>query len=317
MRMKVFSTVQGLSEAIRGLGLFVGLCLPALASAQELEVQQVTAQVWAIVGPTEQRNSDNLANNATFGLIETGEGAVLVDPGGSAKGAEALHAIVQGLTDQPVKYVINTGGQDHRWLGNGYWQARGAQVIASEAAVADQKARGSMQISALSQMLGGALEGTEPSFADIIFETDYQLDLGGMRFDIMHRGAAHTLGDSFVWLAAQDVMFTGDIVYVDRMLGIGPAGDTASWLEVFDAMAGFDAGHIVPGHGGATDMAQARAETRDYLAHLRHAIGQIIETGGSIDAGTHIDQSQFSHLAVFDQIARKNAQNLYMQMEWE
>lgn len=37
----------------------------------------------AIVGPTEQRKPDNLANSATFGLVVTGEGAELMDSGGS------------------------------------------------------------------------------------------------------------------------------------------------------------------------------------------------------------------------------------------
>ncbi|MFC4217231.1 MBL fold metallo-hydrolase [Pseudophaeobacter arcticus] len=302
---------------IRTIVTVAMLVLPGLAFAQGLDVQPVMPGIWAIVGPTEQRSPDNHANNATFGLVETDAGAVLVDPGGSWAGAEALHGVVRGLTDQPVKYVINTGGQDHRWLGNGYWQAQGATVIASEAAVRDHKDRASLQMSALAQLLGDDLEGTEPSFADITFERDYRLDVGQMRFDIMHRGSAHTLGDSFVWLQAQEVMFTGDIVYVDRMLGIGPAGDSVSWLEVFDAMAAFGAKHIVPGHGRATDIAQARAETRDYLSYLRSEIAKVIEAGGSIEDGTHIDQSQFSYLAVFDQIARKNAQSVYMQMEWE
>jgi hypothetical protein len=32
-----------------------------------------------------------------------------------------------------VTRVIDTGGQDHRWRGNGYRQTPGATVIASEA----------------------------------------------------------------------------------------------------------------------------------------------------------------------------------------
>jgi hypothetical protein len=47
---------------------------------------------------------------------------------------------------------------------------------------------------------------------------------------IMHRGAARTPGDSFVWLDERDVMFTGDIVFVDRLLGNDPARDTDSWI---------------------------------------------------------------------------------------
>ncbi len=131
-------------------------------------MQPVTDGVWAVVGEKEQRSHENLANNATFGLVATEAGAVLIDLGGSWKGAAALHDAVRAVTDQPVAYVINTGGQDHRWLGNGYWQAQGATVIASEAAVEDQRARASMRMTALKQ--------------------------------IVHPGPAHTPGDSFVWM---------------------------------------------------------------------------------------------------------------------
>ena len=110
---------------IRIFGAFIALAIPALAHAQALEVQAVTNNIWAIVGEKEQRSPENLANNATE------QGAVLVDPGRSWKGAKALQAAIRTVTDQPVRYAINTGGQDHRWLGNGHWLAQGATVIAA------------------------------------------------------------------------------------------------------------------------------------------------------------------------------------------
>ena len=60
-----------------------GLARAVPAMADGLTVQPVTEDVWAIVGPLEQRNPDNLANNATFGLVVTPEGAALMKPGGS------------------------------------------------------------------------------------------------------------------------------------------------------------------------------------------------------------------------------------------
>ena len=81
------------------------------ANADILNVINVEENVYAIVGPLEQRSPENLGNNATFGLVVTGAGAILMDSGGSYKGAEALHAVIKGITDQPVKYVVNTGGQ--------------------------------------------------------------------------------------------------------------------------------------------------------------------------------------------------------------
>lgn len=293
------------------------LVAPTVAAAGVLEIQPITDNVWAIVGQTEQRSPENLANNATFGLVVTPEGAVLMDPGGSYKGAEMLHDAARSITDQPVEYVINTGGQDHRWLGNGYWQAQGATVIASEAAVEDHRARTEEHMIALSQFLGKGLDGTDPAYADVTFETDYTLEFGGLTFEIMHRGAAHTPGDSFVWLDGRNVMFTGDIVYVDRLLGNGPARDTDSWIDVFEAMAAFDPAHIVPGHGGATDLATATRDTYDYLVNLRTQIGALIEAGGDIMDAPGIDQSAWAYLDQFEALAGRNAQATYEEMEWE
>jgi hypothetical protein len=47
-----------------------------------------------------------------------------------------LHDTVRELTDPPVVYVINTGGQDHRRLGSGYWKAQVATIVAFVDAVA-------------------------------------------------------------------------------------------------------------------------------------------------------------------------------------
>ena len=293
------------------------LASQAVALADVLEVQPVTEDVWAIVGPLEQRSPENLANNATFGLVMTPEGAVLIDPGGSWKGAEMLHEAIRSVTDEPVEYVINTGGQDHRWLGNGYWQAQGATVIASEAAVTDHLARADDHMIALSQFLGEGLDGTEPAYADVTFETDYTLEFGGLSFNVMHSGAAHTPGDSFVWLDERDVMFTGDIIYVDRLLGNGPARDTDSWITVFEAMAAFGPAHIVPGHGDAIDLSTATRDTYDYLVNLRTQIGTLIEAGGDIMEAPQIDQSNWAYLDQFEALAGRNAQATYEEMEWE
>jgi len=287
------------------------------AHADMFEVQTVTDGVYALVGPTEQRSAENLANNATFGVVVTDDGVVLMDPGGSWKGAEAIHARIRDITDQPVKFVVDTGGQDHRWLGNGYWQSQGATIIASQAAVEDHKARGSQQLSALTQFLGEHLSGTEPAYADVTFADTYTLDLGGLTFEITHAGQAHTPGDSFVWLAAKDTMFTGDIVYVERILGNGGQSNAKSWIDVFDAMAALKPAHIVPGHGHATTLEAAKADTYDYLVNLRTRIGALIEDGGDIIDAPNIDQSAFSYLEQFDSLAGRNAQTTYEQMEWE
>jgi len=298
-------------------GALFALALNSAAMADALKVQDVTDGVWALVGPLEQRNPENLGNNSTHGVIVTGDGVVLTDPGGSWKGAEAIHAEIRTLTDQPVKYVINTGGQDHRWLGNGYWKAQGATVIASTAAVADQNDRGSIQMTVLDTLIGDQLAGTEPTTADITFDETYTLELGGVVFELTHVGQAHTPGDAFVWVPSKETVFTGDIVYVDRILGVGPQSNAKSWIESFEAMAALEPTHLVPGHGPATTLEHATLDTYDYLVNLRTQVGAHIEEGGDIIGVVDIDQSGFAYLAQFDALAKRNAQAVFEQMEWE
>ncbi|MBT8437006.1 MAG: MBL fold metallo-hydrolase, partial [Gammaproteobacteria bacterium] len=180
---------------------------------QKLALQQVTEGVYAIVGELGNRSKDNLGNNATFGLVVTAEGAVLIDSGGTHPGAREIELQIQSITDQPVVRVINTGGQDHRWLGNGYFSNQGAQIIASEAAVNDQKARTQDQLILLGNLVGEKpVRATDPVYADKTFTDFFEFELGGVIFELHHSGQAHTPGDSYVWLPQKQVMFTGDIV---------------------------------------------------------------------------------------------------------
>ena len=295
------------------IAVFLLSALPAYA----LDIQKVTEGIYAIVGPLDQRSADNLANNATFGVIVTDEGVVLVDTGGSWLGAEALDAAVREITDQPVKFVINSGGQDHRWIGNDYWQQQGAEVIASNEAVADHKDRGSVQMTGLSVLVGDKLAGTVPAYADITFDTEYNFELGGVAFEITHAGQAHTPGDSFVWVPSASTVFTGDIVYMDRILGIREQSHSGTWIEVFEAMVALAPETVVPGHGNPVSLAGATASTYDYLGNLRTQMGAFIDEGGDIIESVNVDQTAFSHLQNFEGLARRNAQQVFSEMEWE
>lgn len=286
--------------------------------ATALDATPVIDDVYAIVGPMDQRSPQNLANNATFGFVVTDTGVVLMDPGGSYKGAAEIAATIKTITDKPITHVINTGGQDHRWLGNGYFQERGATIIASSAAVADHKARVNDQFFGLNALIGeDAMAGTRDVYATQTFEGDLDLSIGGVTFKLRHIAAAHTPGDAFVWLPDQSVVFTGDIVYVERMLGVGSQSSITTWLDAFGAIAALSPTYVVPGHGPVTDLKRAQAETADYLTMLRTKIGAIIENGGDINDATAIDQSDFAYLRVYDQLKGRNAQQVFEQMEWE
>ncbi len=287
-------------------------------AATPLEVQQLSGNVYALVGEMEQRSDANLANNATFGVVVTELGVVLVDPGGTFLGAQQIDKTIKSITDKPVILVINSGGQDHRWLGNGYFKQQGAKVIASEAAVADHKARLQDQMFGLQNLLSEeSLKSTEASYADESFAENKSLEIGGIQLELIHVGPAHTPGDTLVWLPQQQIAFAGDVVYVERMLGVGPMSKSSHWLKAFETLAALEPKWVVPGHGHATTLEKAKAHTYDYLIFLREAVAAMLDDGIGMERVGEIDQSRFSHLKVYEQIKGRNAQQVYTEMEWE
>lgn len=288
---------------------------PAFA---QLKIHKVSDAVYALVGSLGNRDFANLGNNATFGVILTKAGVVLVDPGGTYKGAAQIDRAIDKITDAPVVVVINSGGQDHRWLGNSYWAEQGARIIASEAAIEDHKDRESMQFTVLEALVGGInLAGTTAHYASETFTGTLSLTIGETELSLHHTGGAHTPGDCFVWLPGESTVFTGDIVYTERMLGVTPVSNTRDWLAAFEAIDALHPEHVIPGHGKPTDILDASAATYDYLVHLRGQIGQHIEDGGTIMDAPKIDQSDFAHLQNFDLLSGRNAQAVFEEMEWE
>jgi len=289
-----------------------------LAAEGELELQQVTEDVYAIVGELGNRSPENLGNNATFGFVVTEDGVVLIDSGGTARGARAIERLIRTVTDKPVIKVINTGGQDHRWLGNAYFSKQGAEIIASEAAVNDQRARVQDQFFMLGNLVGTEyVKETEAVYAGQIFAEQYHFEAGDTVFELRFAGQAHTPGDSFVWLPRQRVMFSGDIVYTQRMLNVSAQSHSKSWMSAFEAMAAYQPEFLVPGHGRATSLERARKDTWDYLDFLRRTVAEFIDEGGDITNIGSIDQSRFDYLLNHETLAGRNAQQVFTELEWE
>ena len=319
MNQKPFHHItQTTRRLLQSIGLICLLGAAPVLAEPVLQQVKLADGIYALVGPTSDRDPRNLGNNANFGIVITTQGVVLIDPGATYKGARMIHDAVRTLTDQPIKIVINTGGQDHRWLGNSYFKALGARVIANQNAVTDQQTRLKDQLARLADSVGeDGMEGTEAAYADETFAEHRVIELGGRRIEVYHAGHAHTPGDSFVWLPEQRISFSGDIVYVDRMLRIGSHSAHRSWIAAFEAMAAKAPEIGVPGNGEPTTLDRAKAGTHDYLVFLRAAVQQLIEDGNGMDAIGKIDQSKFDYLANYDSLKGRNAQRVFEEIEWE
>lgn len=301
------------------LGLLIlPFCLYAKDNVVPLEVQKITNNIYALVGELSQRSENNLGNNATFGVIVTNKGVVLIDSGGSEKGAAQIAETIKSFTDKPVVMVINGGGQDHRWMGNHYFKQRGATIIASTAAVKDHHARTDMQLTMLENLIGKEnLKGTKPVYAEKTVKQSLDLKVGEVELQLRFEGQAHTPGDMYIWLPKRKVMFAGDIVYVERLLGVGSMSNSGSWLKVFETMSAYNPVHVVPGHGHATDLATAKRDTAGYLRLLRKGVRELIKNGGGLSEVSRVNQEKYRYLKVFEQLKGRNAHQVFQELEWE
>lgn len=277
--------------------------------------EKVVGNVYAIVGPLGQRSAENDGLNANFGFVVTPQGVILIDSGASRLGAEKLEAAIRKVTQQPVRWVVNTGSQDHRWLGNAYFAGRGAEVIALARTAATQAEYGAQHMEGLKRFLGKRLDGTQPLPAPKAVEAG-TLELGGETLELAYTDA-HFPGDAWVWLPKHGVMFSGDLVYVDRLLGVLPWSSVGNGQQAFHRLAALAPAHIVPGHGRVCDLAQAQRETGDYYDFLVTRVGAAAKEMEPMDAtlDRYADLPEFRHLENYGDLHRANMNRAFTEFE--
>ena len=162
-------------------------------------------------------------------------------------------------------------------------------------------------------------EGTKISLPEQWMEgADARLQLGDTVLELRHRGGGHTPGDMMVWLPQKKLLFTGDIVYVDRMLGVIPVSNTRTWLAAFQVVEDLNPAVIIPGHGQVTKLTQARAHTRDYLIALRAHMKKAVDDGTDIStAAKTFDAQPFMQLLNAADLHPGNASRTYLELERE
>jgi glyoxylase-like metal-dependent hydrolase (beta-lactamase superfamily II) len=309
------NSFQSLTSLFAVLWLLLGA--PAVR-AFELTPTVAAPGVYALIGPTGPRTAQNDALNCNIGFVVTEQGVVLIDSGASRMGAERIARAGGSVTDQPIRWVINTGSQDHRWLGSGYFAEQGAKVIALQRTVETQKGYADQHLANLRRVLGERLAGTEPVSAAAPLAGDHaRLNLGGVDLELIFLGDAHFPGDAVLWLLQQRVLFTGDLVYTDRLLGVLSSSQVRSWRAAFERMKTLKPKVIVPGHGSVGDLAKTQHDTGDYLEWLIDHVDAAQADWEPLDEVVErlADAPLFSHLANFHTLHRANINRAYLEFE--
>lgn len=299
--------------------LAIGLvCATSMSMAWDAVPVKVDEGVYTFVGEIGPRTVANEGMNATTGFVVTDAGVVVIDSGSSKQVARKIETAIRAITDRPIRYVINTGGQDHRWLGNGHFADLGVPLLASAKTATDIAERGPAQAASLAQLLGGSFAGTRVQAPTRLVATRETLTLGGERIDLIFAGGGHTPGDMIVWLPRQRIAFAGDIVYLDRLLGVLPVSNLARWQGSFDTLAALRPRIIVPGHGSPAPLSRAEKETRDYLVRLRGHMKKAVDSGVDLQAAIQsLDDREHAYLAVFSELRGANANRAYLEAEAE
>ena len=291
------------------------------AQAFELEATKVTDKVYALVGDIDQRTKENLGLNNTLGFVITDEGVVLVGSGSTDEAAKLIEASVKKVTDKPIKQVVNTGSQDHHWMGNGYFIAQKIPVMALKRTVDSQEAFKAPNLQRLATALDKKPEDFKPVAANDVVDADEKdFTVGGVAFSLRYLGEAHFPGDAVLWLPEEKTVFAGDIVFNDRMLGLLPeTSKVKAWLATFNKMAELKPEHVVPGHGYPSDMATAQKAVGDYLGWLVEEVGKAVADMEDIgDAVKRLaEDTRFDFLKFHKEWNSRNIHQTYMQLETE
>lgn len=143
-------------------------------------------------------------------------------------------------------------------------------------------------------LMGKLLAGATFGAADVVFDHEADLDLGGVHARLLYFGAAHTLGDELVYIPEDGVLLPGDVVQ-DRLVP-NPSCDTCSprqWLAVLDQVAALRPRIILPDHGGFGGPELIGYE-RSMLSDLQTRAAQLRAQGKSADESGRIIAAEFT-----------------------
>ena len=200
--------------------------------------------------------------------------------------AKDLIAQIRKVSDKPIKYVLLTHYHAVRVLGASAYMAEGAtEVIASRGTYELIVERGAQDMQSEMERFPRLFRGAD-SVPGLTWPTmvigdgqpgqqgSLEIDLGGVKVQIWHPGAGHTRGDTIAWVAAEKVLFSGDLVEYEAGVYTGDA-QLEEWPATLEALRDLKAEFIVPGRGeamkGNADVNKALDYTKRWVTTLFQA----------------------------------------------
>jgi glyoxylase-like metal-dependent hydrolase (beta-lactamase superfamily II) len=211
--------------------------------------------------------------DVTIGLVQGGNGVLVIDTGTTLVEAAAVDADVRRLAGCRVTHVVLTHKHFDHVLGSSRFA--GAEIFCAPEVVeylssgTDHLRGDALSYGADAGEVDRAIAALKPPQHGIY---DTVIDLGGRTVTIAYLGRGHTTADLVVVAPAPDdedgpvVVFTGDLVEESDDPYIDGDSDLPAWPDTLDrllAIGGSDAIYV-PGHGNVVDAEFVRRQ-RDWL----------------------------------------------------
>jgi glyoxylase-like metal-dependent hydrolase (beta-lactamase superfamily II) len=199
----------------------------------------------------------------------TGEGVILVDDMFDRNHADIL-AQVKSITDQPIRYVLNTHQHDDHAGGD-------LKMLPVAEVIAHQNVRANLEH--IKQPYYEDTPGTPIGLPRVTFSDQFSVRLGGKEVRAKYFGRGHTSGDVIVYFPELKAIHTGDLflgraglnIYVDYAQG----GSFFDWTKTLDGASQLDFDTIVPGHGRVSTRADLLKFRVDLEAMRTRLVGLI------------------------------------------
>ena len=133
--------------------------------------------------------------------------------------------------------------------------------------------------------------------ADITFERNYDLDLGGVRAQIIAMGPNHTAGDTIIWIESEHILFAGDLAMRAQPAFASPHSSLRQWLASLDRLEALKPAIIVPSHGPSGDGSGFISGYRAYLTEVRDRTAAEKRAGRSVEQAVEAVTAAFGDRA--------------------
>ena len=293
------------------------------ASQVVLVSREVAPNVFAVFpDDAEAKNKAGIPVATSGGFIVGNDGVLVVDSMLNRRLANQLLALIRAKTAKPIAYVVNTSYHGDHSYGNQF-MPKGARVIQHVETQKYIQARFKDDVAFMSKYFGTnqGLAELRPQRADILVPHGgtLELDLGGKRVRILHLGFAQTVGDLFVWLPNDKVLFTGNPIIATPpalpWLLDGRLEDSLQTLTRVRRLIPDDA-VVVPGHGAPVDPKTVDFNIA-YLGRLQREVRDAVDRGLDEKATVRaVAMKEYEGYRIFPWVhAQINVPNAYQEMK--